>query len=506
MTATPEKCHHILTDRICSEAQQVIALVRSNIQWPFLLDAKLGNHDNEPLSDAVIAEVHDIPFNSIGRWVVQISHALSQTDKQHGGPLAQTAQRANDVIARAAINNRHHRRPALYSETTIGALIKLGATTTQHSTLIRAAGYVSPPPAGSRRHDIDFIITDIAAHMARCHRHQTSVQILQSLQHRQDPLDIWPQLDLGLFIHRVANINPDHNGFYHPDQPWGNHISTKQLVANTMLRIFARDQQPRTIDYLAKETEQLVRNFLPDGYNTADAIRAAAYESDQVSWQGTSTFGLKTWESAINPRDMAGRRGRTGDLTYTFLMRHGPARTHEIIEHFRQANGTKRRTVQEALNHDPAHRFINLSSRRVAANPISQIINPDTPALTTVPDGREHRPPPVLYESELQWITYYVQALNELEAPFPNRVALTGARAAGFAQDAHPLEITIVVAPSDRPSLEHNLTRIAESTSQLVPSVQPNISLLSPQQWADLQETDNAEVYHNTWLGPHTDP
>ena len=502
MPDTPDTLQLIVNNDLFLKAEHVIAHVRAQIQSPFLLDAKLGDHSRRPISNEVITKAYGIPFSSIRHRMAPVIEALLQTDHGHSNPLREIGQRANDVIARSAIPNRHHRRPALYSEATIKALINMGSATPQHSTIIRAAGYVLPPPAVTRSHNIDSIITDIAAHMARSHGQQTSAQILQSLQHRQDLLDKWPELDLALFIHRVTNINPDHNGFYHPDQPWGDHISTKQLVANTMLRIFAREQQPRTIDYLANETEQLVGNFLPDGYNTADAIRAAAYESDQVSWQGTSTFGLKTWESALNPRDMAGRRGRTEELTYAFLMQHGPAQTHEIIDHFRQTNGAKRRTVQEALNHDPAHRFIKLSDRRVAANPISQILNPDTPALATVPDGRDHRPPPVLYESELKWITYYVQALNELEAPFPHRVALTGPRAAGFAQSA-PMTITVVVDPTHVTNLEPKLAAIAEHSSTLIPSAQPQFSITSPQDWERQQTLETLAPFHNIWLPPH---
>ena len=358
MPDAPDTVHHIVTDSLFPEAQQVIALVRSNIPWPFLLDAKLGDHNNEPMSDTVIAEVHDIPFNSIGTSLASIIHALSRTDKQHGTPLGKTTQRANDVIARAAIANRHRRRPTLYSEPTIGAFIKIGAAVPQHSPLIRAAGYVSPPPAVRRSHDVDFTITDIAAHMARSYGPQSQAQILQALYHRQNLLANWPQLDLALFIHRVAGIRPDDRGFYHPDQLWGQHISTKRLVANTMLRIFARDQQPRTIAYLASETERLVGHLMPRQYNTTDAIRDAAYESDEVSWQGLSTFGLKRWDTELHPQNMVSPRGRTGDLIYVYMMQYGPADIDDVIKHFVQTASMKKRTIQESLNHDPADRFI----------------------------------------------------------------------------------------------------------------------------------------------------
>ena len=501
MPDAPDTVHNIVTDSLFPEAQQVIALVRSNIQWPFLLDAKLGDHNNEPMSDTVIAEVHDIPFNSIGRSLATIIHTLSRTDKQHGSPLGKTTQRANDVIARAAIANRHHRRPTLYSESTIGAFIKLGAAVPQHSPLIRAAGYVSPPPAVPRSHNVDFIITDIAAHMARSYGPQSQAQVLQALNHRQDLLANWPQLDLALFIHRVAGIRPDDRGFYHPDQLWGQHISTKRLVANTMLRIFARDQQPRTTAYLASETERLVGHLLPSQYNTTDATRAAAYESDEVSWQGLSTFGLKRWDTALHPQNMVSPRGRTGDLIYVYLMQYGPADIDDVIKHVQRSSKAKTRTVQEAVNHDPANRFIRLADGRMAANPIPRGHNPGTPFLTVVPDDDRHRPPPVVHESELLWLTHYLQALNELAPPLPARVTLTGARAAGFPLD-DPMDITIVAGDDDRPSLEPRLAAVASAASDLVPSVQPQTSIMSPEQWEHQQGSEPRGAHHNIWLAP----
>ena len=245
------------------------------------------------------------------------------------------------------------------------------------------------------------MITDIAAHMARSHKPQSPPQVLQSLHLHQDLLANWPQLDLTLFVHRMAGIRPDDHGLYHPEQPWGQHISTKKLVANTMLRILARDQVPRTTAYLASETERLVGHLLPSQYNTTDAIRAAAYESDEVSWQGLSTFGLKEWETALDPTTMARPRGRTGDLIYAFLMQHGPADIDDVIEHVQRTTSTTKRTIQESLNHDPVDRFIRISDRRFAANPIPKGHNPVAPSLVVVSDERHHQPPPVLHESEL---------------------------------------------------------------------------------------------------------
>ena len=495
----------IVTDTLFSTAQDVIQLVRRDTPYPFLLDAKLGDANTAPFPETEIASTYDTRLSTISAKLARIINTLAKTDQQHSSPLVQIAQRANDIMAGAAIINRHNRRPPLYAEYTISAFIELGSAVPEHSPLIRAAGYVTPPPNFPHSHNIDSIIADIAAHMARSLEPQSPAQFFESLRRRQDALSKWPQLDLPLFIHRVADIRPDDRGFYHPDQPWGNFISHQKLVANTMLRIFARDQQPRTSAYLTSETERLVGHFLPHRYNTLNAGRIAAAKSDDVSWQGLSTFGLKEWETALDPHNMVSPRGRTGDLIYAFLMQHGPADIDDVIQHIQQTSDTKKRTVQEAINHDPADRFIRLSDQRFAANPIPQRHNPGALSLTVVPDASLHQPPPIVHESELIWITRYIQALNDLVLPLPARVAVTGPRAAGFAQ-GDPIEITVVADHRHQPNLEPRLAEIAAATSGLVPSVRPKISILSPQQWANQQTGEAPKAHHNAWLATHTAP
>ena len=491
----------IVTDDLFSDAQEVVQLVRQTTTYPFLLDAKIGDANSEPIVENAIASTYETPLSTISQKVARIMNALAKSDQEHGNPLAQIAQRANDVMAQAAIVNRHNRRPPLYAESTIGIFVDLGFSVPEHSPLIRAAGYVSTPPIFPTSQGIDSIISDIAAHMARSHAPQSPDQILESLKHRQDTLAKWPQLDLTLFIHRTARIKPDDRGFYHPDQPWGRFLSAQRLVANTMLRIFARDQQPRTTAYLVDEIERLVGSLLPDQYNTMNAVRMSASTSGEVTWQGPSTFGLRGWDTALDPQNMVGPRGRIGDLIYTFLMQHGPADIDEVIEHFQQTTHIKKRTIQTALIHDHTDRFIQIADQRLAANPIPQGHNPGAPSLLVVSDEHRHQPDPVLHESELVWLTRYVQALNDLTPPLPERVAITGPRAAGFAQ-GEPMEITVVIENGDRHRLEPRLSEIATATSELVPSVRPHISILSPEQWADAQAGEAPETHHNTWLAP----
>ena len=505
MKTTANTLESIVTDVLCSAAQEVIRQVRTQTSHPFLLDAKFGDATTGPMPDTAIESTYGTPLGSIGHRLSRIGATLVQVDQQHGSPLREIAQRTNDVMAKAAIINRHNRRPPLYAESTIGVLVKLGFATPQHSPLIRAAGYIAPPPVVPGSHDIDDIMADIAAHMARSCEPQSPDDILQSLNHRQEVLSNWPQLNLVLFIRRAAGIHPDDRKLYHPNQPWNTLIRPPKLVANTVLHILARDRQPRTTAYLVDEIQRLVGHHLPDRYNVLNAVRNFAYPSDTISLQGLSTFGLSEWNSTQDAQHAARPRVTTGDHIYTFLMEHGPANTENIIEHTQRKAGTTRRNVQDVINHDPANRFVRTPDRRVAANPFHKGLNPDTTALTVVPDEQRSRLGPILRQSELLWLTHYVEALNDLVPPTPSRVEVTGARAAGFATD-DPMRITVVVDPNDRPSLGPRLASITAATSGLVPSVRPNILLLSPQQWANQQDGESPEAHHNAWLATNTAP
>ena len=506
MPQAPNKLEPIVTRDLASAAQTVIDHVRRETSYPFLLDAKLGDADSPPGTDQELASAHGTPSSTISyRWTL-IAAAIAHADGAHGNPLGQIAQRANNVMAAAAIINRHRRHPPVYSDDTIRTFAKLDLAAPQQSPIIRAAGHVSPPPVVQLNHDVDFVIGDIAGHMARSSEPQAPKQILQALRHRQQELNRWPQFDITLFILRVADISPDCAGCYHADQPWGTFLSVSQLVTNTMLRILNREQRPLATKCLASETAHLVGRFLPDGHNTTRAIRAAARASNEVSWQGMGTLGLRNWATAPDPHDSATRPGRTGNLAYAFLTQHGTADVAEVIEHVQRNSPAKRRTVQQAINHDPANRFIRISENRVAKNPIPAGHNPGSPSLIVVPDERECKPPPVLRESELLWLTHYMQALNDLTPPLPSCVAITGARAAGLAHEGDTLEITVVVDTRHRLSLEPRLASIAAATSGLVPSIRPNIILLSPQQWEHQQDGESPEAHHNAWLATNTAP
>ena len=115
----------IVTDALESAAREVVDITRRNTPFPYLIDPKLGSAENAPMFDAETAKQNGTPFYTIAIKWNDVVQELIKNDAQRGNPLNQIAQRANDIIARAAILNRHNRRPPLYSETTIGEFIKL---------------------------------------------------------------------------------------------------------------------------------------------------------------------------------------------------------------------------------------------------------------------------------------------------------------------------------------------------------------------------------------------
>lgn len=251
-------------------------------------------------------------------------------------------------MAAAAIINLHNRRLPLYSEVTTRTFVQMDLAVPEHLPLIRAAGYVSPPPATPRSHDVDYMIADIAVHMARSDQPQTPHQVFEALQQHHDELNRWPQFHVTLFIHHTAGIMPDDQGNYHPNQPWGIFISGQQLVSSTSFRILKRDQRPATTDYLVDEVERLVGSVLPDGYNTGNAVRHFAYRSEDVYTLGKSIFGLTEWTNDATARNVRRRGSRTDNRIHAFLVENGSAHVEDIIEHVqrRQASSGERFRTQ----------------------------------------------------------------------------------------------------------------------------------------------------------------
>ena len=66
------------------------------------------------------------------------------------------------------------------------------------------------------------------------------------------------------------------------------------------------------------------------------------------------------------------------------------------------------------------------------------------------------------------------------------------------------MEITVVVDDDNRPRLELRLAEIAGVASELAPSVRPQISILSPEQWERQQASESRGTHHNIWLAPDT--
>ena len=184
-------------------------------------------------------------------------------------------------------------------------------------------------------------------------------------------------------------------------------------------------------------------------------------------------------------------------------MNDGPADIDDVTQYVQRTRKAKKRTVANAINHDPENRFIRMDDRRIAANPIPYHYNPDGPALTVIPNGR--RQGPVLREFELAWFTRYLQGLSELAPPLPRRVAITGPHADGVAHEGDALGITVVGEPRDEPSLEPRLAEISAAASESAPSIRSSICILSPQQW-DHQQASEQGAHYNVWLATDETP
>lgn len=185
-------------------------------------------------------------------------------------------------------------------------------------------------------------------------------------------------------------------------------------------------------------------------------------------------------------------------------MNDGPADIDDVTQYVQRNTNAKKRTVANAVNHDPENRFIHMDDRRIAANPILYHCNLDGPAITVIPDGR--RQGPVLRESELAWLTHFVRCLTELAPPLPRPVALTGPGAAGFTHEGGTLEVTVVAESRDRPSLEPRLTELAAAASEAEPAIRPQVSILSPDYWGNQEASERPRAFYNVWLAPDAAP
>ena len=275
-------------------------------------------------------------------------------------------------------------------------------------------------------------------------------------------------------------------------------------MTDTVVRILTREREPRTTAYLVDETERLVRHLLADGYNIPNAVRNSVYTSELIEWSGPSTFRCIERDSApISQRKFRGR-GKTSNHIHDFLMDNGPAHTDDIIQHMQETFSTKETTIRDAIYRDTGKRFLRLEDRRMAANPAMLEHNPETPTIVIIPDERLHRPAPVLLESELAWLTRYLKGLSELAPPLPCRVAITGPRAASFAHEGDTVEVTVVLDFDHRPSLEPRLAKCVAEATEAVPSVQPNIRIISTEQWTQQRDGRTPVAHHNVWLPPDT--
>ena len=108
----------IVTRDLASAAHTVIEYVRQETAYPFLLDTKLGDGNSQPETDKELASAHDIPASTVSYGWTLVMAAIARADGEHGNPLGEIPQRANDFMAAGAIINRHRRLPSFHPTTT----------------------------------------------------------------------------------------------------------------------------------------------------------------------------------------------------------------------------------------------------------------------------------------------------------------------------------------------------------------------------------------------------
>ena len=73
----------VVTHDLQAASETVIQIVRRNTRNSFLLDAKLGDANTAPMTDAQIASTHETPQTSIKDKLARIISDLIRADQEH---------------------------------------------------------------------------------------------------------------------------------------------------------------------------------------------------------------------------------------------------------------------------------------------------------------------------------------------------------------------------------------------------------------------------------------
>ena len=87
MPASSEQLQPIVPADLFAAAQEVIQRTKQETPYPLLLDAKLGDADTGPLTDAQLASAHDTSLSTLNRRAAYAIEALVRTDQEFGCPL-----------------------------------------------------------------------------------------------------------------------------------------------------------------------------------------------------------------------------------------------------------------------------------------------------------------------------------------------------------------------------------------------------------------------------------
>ena len=290
----------IVIQDILVPANDVIRHTVDATDHPEVLTGKLGTSESPALNDPEIAaQTGDTPREISDRFAL-IRAMLLQADRILGTPLAAISQRANFVIAAAAVDNRSERRRA-YTEDTLQALIRLHLAEPQHLPLIRAAGYAYPPPNHQPDLDLHAFIADVADHMTKTDELQTAEQILQGAPTWADTLHNSPYLDPTQCINHHARILPDSQGRYSPDQPWRRFVSRELLVSNTIIRLLHREGRHLEIPQLAQRINQTLGYTRHPQRVTQRQVQDAIHHTDLLAWNRPYACRLAEWPENAQP-------------------------------------------------------------------------------------------------------------------------------------------------------------------------------------------------------------
>ena len=159
-------------------------------------------------------------------------------------------------------------------------------------------------------------------------------------------------------VHRCLDISPQDDGMYYPDQPWTQHITTRRATQSLAHRVLPDAGQPTHISAISARIQELAEGVIPENYQMEPAIRALYNETNLLTWNGNSTYGLTEWGYTIATRNhRIGRRRSIADVAAEFLRQQGPAHISEITTFITANHAVLPESVHAAIYVNRGDRF-----------------------------------------------------------------------------------------------------------------------------------------------------